>query len=87
MTWFDNRYRRGFPRLEFQVYTATTSSQALEIPPASVKIFIIDLNLPDGDGLNLIQHFRENNRSSYMCVMSTPNDLADRGEKRSRLPE
>ncbi len=39
---------------------------------------VVDLNLPDGDGLKIIRHFREDNTTSGVVVISARDSVEDR---------
>jgi signal transduction histidine kinase/predicted RNA-binding protein with RPS1 domain/DNA-binding response OmpR family regulator len=68
--------RRGF-----QVLSAETVTQALEMQLALFKIFIVDINLIDDDGLRLIQYLKQENDGAKICVMSSSEILVQRADE------
>jgi signal transduction histidine kinase len=46
----------------------------------SYKVFIVDLNLFEEDGLQLIQQLRLENNRAILCIMSSPEMLAQRSD-------
>ncbi|MGE3821033.1 MAG: ATP-binding protein, partial [Isosphaeraceae bacterium] len=43
----------------YEVSTASTVAEALNVPAASIDVVISDISLPDGDGLELMRRLRE----------------------------
>ena len=52
--------RANLARHGFRVDTAATAQEALEHAQARPDLILLDLGLPDGDGLELIRSIREN---------------------------
>ena len=65
-------------RKGFNVATAKTISQAMAMQSVFYNVFIVDLNLLEGDGLELIWHLRKSNKQANISVMSSPDMLARR---------
>ncbi|MBI2759794.1 MAG: S1 RNA-binding domain-containing protein [Chloroflexi bacterium] len=62
----------------FVVHEAETALQAIELQPLSPKIYFIDLNLIGEDGLELVRHLKRDNANACICIMSSPEMLAER---------
>jgi signal transduction histidine kinase/DNA-binding response OmpR family regulator/predicted RNA-binding protein with RPS1 domain len=65
-------------RKGFRTSAAKTVSQAMAIQSTHYKVLIVDLNLLEYDGLELIQHLRRENNQANICIMSSPEELAQR---------
>ena len=59
-------------RKGFRVSAAETVSQAMAMQSTLYKVLIVDLNLLEEDGLELIQHLRKENSQANICIMSSP---------------
>jgi len=66
--------QRGYCVVEAQ--DMTEALRRVEQQPC--QILLTDLNLPDGDGLELAQQLRRNARPPWICLMSSPDWLAER---------
>ena len=62
------------------VTSAESVSKAKELQLSLYKVFLVDLNLLEDDGLQLIQHFRKQNTQSFIFIMSSPEELAKRAK-------
>jgi len=64
-------YANGFKLLFKNVYVAQTLKEATKINERhSPHIFLIDINLPDGDGLDFIKQLRQDNADAVVIVLS-----------------
>lgn len=53
------------------VQTAGTKAEALRlVQQSSFQVLIVDLNLPDGTGLSLVQDVREKTKNLHICLMT-----------------
>lgn len=62
----------------FRASSANTVSQAVAMQSIPFKVLIVDLNLLEHDGLELVQHLRKKNNRAIICIMSSPEMLARR---------
>lgn len=66
-------------RKQFQASCAKSADDAISATRLEdYKVIIVDLNLLEYDGLELIRHLREVNSHSSFCIMSSPDMLAQR---------
>jgi signal transduction histidine kinase/predicted RNA-binding protein with RPS1 domain len=69
--------RRGFLAVE-----AKSLEQAIhQIDRHGSRVLLVDLNLVDKDGLELVRHLRKNGHESLICVMSSMETLNERAEE------
>jgi signal transduction histidine kinase/predicted RNA-binding protein with RPS1 domain/DNA-binding response OmpR family regulator len=61
-----------------QVTAVSSKPEVMEIFAIPYRIILVDLNLQDDDGLQLIQQIKQHGNPGYICVMSAPDILADR---------
>ena len=62
----------------FRVLTALTAKEALErMKEAEISVVLLDLTLPDGDGLNIVAAIRERS-SAYIIIVSGKDEPTDR---------
>jgi signal transduction histidine kinase/predicted RNA-binding protein with RPS1 domain/DNA-binding NarL/FixJ family response regulator len=61
-----------------QVSVATSIQEATKSLSTSHRTLLIDLHLKDDDGLELIRQLRQSDRRGIICVMSSPDILAER---------
>jgi len=72
-------------RFEYQIYMARTASEALAITEVAVpSLIIIDQNLTDMDGNDLLQIFKHNPRISFVPVITLRKNSDLLGEKASK---
>jgi len=64
----------------FRVSVAETVSQATAMQSTPYGILIVDINLLEEDGLELIQRLRKTNNQAHICIMSSPETLAERAK-------
>lgn len=67
-------------RRKLNVTSVESVSKAKELQSSQYKIFIVDLNLLEDDGIQLIQHFRKQNTQLFIFIMSSPEELANRAK-------
>ena len=65
----------------FEVYEAATVPEAVELQHDLCKVCFIDLDLLGSDGLELIRHLKRKNNDAFVCVMSSPEMLAERANE------
>lgn len=71
----DILYQDGF----YNIYTAKNCDEALHMASMqSISLFLLDVNLPDGDGFSLAQHLRKSSRAPIIF-------LTARGEADDRI--
>lgn len=71
----DILYQDGF----YNIYTAKNCDEALHMASMqSISLFLLDINLPDGDGFSLAQHLRKSSRAPIIF-------LTARGEADDRI--
>lgn len=69
--------RRGFTAME-----AKSLEEAIDqIERHNCRVLLVDLNLVDKDGLDLVRHLRKNRRQALICVMSSMETLNERAEE------
>ena len=69
--------RRHLVLAGYEVYSATTVAQAREA--AAERRFdavLLDLNLPDGSGLDYVEELRHTNRAMAIVVITGQDDIA-----------
>ena len=64
-----------------QVSSAASVQEAMNALSTPHRIFLIDLYLQEGDGLGLIQQLKQSRNQGHICVMSSPDMLAERAEE------
>jgi len=69
-TWFRQK--------GIEVSAADKVTQSIIEKLASFRVFLIDLNLSESDGLELIQRFHQDDCKAYVCIMSSPENLVAR---------
>lgn len=70
-----------FTRREIHAVTAASTHDAMDLLGTPFRIFLIDMSLEDDDGLELVRHIRQNGHPGYVCVMSSPDVLAERADE------
>lgn len=69
--------RRGF-----EVQQAASLAEARQLMQQNgYRFLLLDLNLPDGDGLELVHLSRRHGADPHVCLMSTPVSLAERANE------
>ena len=69
--------RRGFMALE-----AESLEEAInQIAANNCRVLLVDLNLVERDGLDLVHHLRKNRHQAHICVMSSMDVLNERAEE------
>jgi DNA-binding response OmpR family regulator len=70
---------KGLAKLGFEVDTAATLAQAAEMLSAgSYAAVILDLGLPDGDGMTLLRNMRTQSDSTPVLILTARGTLHDR---------
>ncbi|MDG1990110.1 MAG: response regulator transcription factor [Dehalococcoidia bacterium] len=71
--------KRGLELEKFNVYTANGGRNALDIiesdPP---DIIVLDINMPDIDGITVTQRLRKKNIQIPICILSARDETTDR---------
>lgn len=66
----------------FSVVSAESLDTAINLLRQNeYQIFLVDLNLVDKDGLELVRHIRKNGNQAQICIMSSLDELNDRVEE------
>ncbi|HXQ36022.1 MAG TPA: S1 RNA-binding domain-containing protein, partial [Anaerolineales bacterium] len=69
--------KRGFWALE-----AESLEQALnQIEKHNCRVMLVDLNLVEKDGLELVRHLRKKGNQAHACIMSSLDTLTERAEE------
>lgn len=69
--------KRGFRALEAE----STEKAILQIKKHDCRILLVDINLAQEDGLDLVRHLRRNGSDAHICVMSSLDTLIERTEE------
>jgi DNA-binding response OmpR family regulator len=71
--------RRALVRLGYSVTCAATGTDALEhLAEGGVDVVLLDLTLPDMDGLDILRRIRDGGSTVSVIVLTSRSDPADR---------
>ena len=71
--------RRGLSEAGYAVAVAYTGAEAMaEIGQAASLLIILDLGLPDCDGIDLLRQIRELGRSDLILILTAREEISDR---------
>jgi DNA-binding response OmpR family regulator len=74
-----NLIAAGLAKEGFAVDTVTTIAEALSaLVTTHFSVAILDLNLPDGDGLSIVQHLRDRGNSTPVLILTARQGVGDR---------